>query len=97
MPLYYQFYETIQNNKDRLNIVKAAKQLAIPLLIVHGTADNAVAFKDAEELHQVCKQSELLVIENGDHTFGAKHPFNSTVFPEHANTVIQHTLKFFKK
>ena len=97
MPLYYQFYETIQNNKERLNIVKAAKQLAIPFLIVHGTADNAVAFKDAEELHQVCKQSELLVIENGDHTFGAKHPFNCTVFPEHANTVIQHTLEFFKK
>ena len=96
MPLYYQFYETIQTNKERLNIVKAAKQLTIPFLIVHGTADNAVSFNDAEELHRACKQSNLLVIENGDHTFGAKHPFNNTVFPEHANTVIQHTIDFFK-
>jgi alpha-beta hydrolase superfamily lysophospholipase len=97
MPLYYQFYETIQNNKERLNIVKAAKQLTIPFLIIHGTADNAVSINDAEELNRACKQSELLVIENGNHTFGVKHPFNSSVFPEQANLVIQHTLEFFKK
>ena len=97
MPLYYQFYETIQNNKERLNIVKAAKRLTIPFLIIHGTADNAVSLNDAKELNQACKKSELLVIENGDHTFGAKHPFTSSVFPEHAHHVIQHTLEFFKK
>ncbi len=96
MPLYYQFYETIQQNKERLNILKAAKELTIPFLIVHGTADNAVPFNDAKELHQACKQSKLLVIENGDHTFGVKHPFNETAFPDHANYVIQKTLEFFK-
>lgn len=96
MPLYYQFYETIQANTDRLNIVRAAKQLSIPFLIIHGTADTAVSFNDAEELHKACKHSKLLVIEGADHTFGIKHPFIDTVYPEQANTVIQQTISFFE-
>jgi len=42
MPLYYQFYEDQQANKERLNINHAVKRLEIPFLIVHGTADEAV-------------------------------------------------------
>lgn len=96
MPLYYQFYETIQANADRLDIGKAAKLLDIPFLIIHGTADTAVSFHDAEELHKACKHSKLLIIEGADHTFGIKHPFNGAVYPEHAETVIQQTISFFE-
>ncbi|WP_317898858.1 alpha/beta hydrolase [Aurantibacillus circumpalustris] len=96
MPLYYQFYENQQANKERLNINHAVKRLEIPFLIVHGTNDQAVKFKDAEDLYRSAKHAQLLVIENGDHTFGVKHPFNGTL-PEHAKEVFDKTIDFFKK
>jgi len=97
MPLYLQFYETMQANKERLNVAKAAKQLTIPFLIIHGTKDEAVDFKDAEELHRAAKQSELLVVGEAGHTFGVKHPFEELSFPEHAQFVIEGTIAFLKE
>ena len=97
MPLYYQFYETIQNNKERLNIVNAAKKLTIPFLIIHGTADEAVSFEDAIELHDTCEQSEIIKLEGAGHTFGAKHPFEGTEFSESADSVIQSSISFVRK
>ncbi len=96
MPLYYQFYETIQAHTNRLDIGKASKKLKIPFLIIHGNADTAVSLHDAEELHKACKHSKLLVIEGADHTFGIKHPFIEADYPEQANTVIQQTISFFE-
>lgn len=94
MPLYYQFYETILANKERLNIHHAVKRLTIPFLIVHGTADTAVKYRDAEELLLWAKHGKLLKIENGDHTFGVKHPFREPL-PEMAKEVIEKTIGFF--
>jgi uncharacterized protein len=96
MPLYYQFYENQQAHKERLNINHAVKRLHIPFLIVHGTADGAVQFKDAEDLKRSSKHAKLLVIENGDHTFGVKHPFTGTL-PQAAKQVITDTISFFLK
>ena len=97
MPLYLQFYENLQANRERLNILKAARSLTIPFLIIHGTKDAAVDLKDAEELHKACKHSELLVVGDTGHTFDVKHPFNDSVFPENAEFVIQKTFDFFKE
>jgi uncharacterized protein len=94
MPLYYQFYETILANKERLNINHAVKRLNIPFLIVHGTADTAVKYHDAEELLHSAKHGKLLKIDNGDHTFGVKHPFLEPL-PEMAKEVIEKTIDFF--
>ena len=95
MPMYYQFYQTILDHKERLNINHAVKRLQIPFLIIHGTADEAVAFHDAEELKKSAKNGLLLTILNGDHTFGVKHPFNG-VIPDDAKHVIDKTIEFFK-
>jgi dienelactone hydrolase len=97
MPLYLQFYENLQANKDRLNILRSARSLSIPFLIVHGTKDEAVELKDAEELHKACKQSELLVIGDTGHTFDVKHPFDDVAFPENAQVVIEKTIAFLKE
>lgn len=97
MPLYLQFYETMQANKERLHIGHAAKELSIPFLIIHGTKDEAVDLKDAEELHRQSKHSELLVVGDAGHTFDVKHPFDDTEFPEQARFVIERTIAFFKE
>ena len=97
MPLYAQFYEAILQNKERLNIIKSAKLLTIPFLIIHGTADEAVSFKDAEELHQACAHSELKLVGGAGHTFEVKHPFSGNVFPQNANNIINTTIAFVKQ
>lgn len=94
MPLYLQFYENLVANSERLNIIRAAKKNSIPFLIIHGTNDEAVSCKNAEELHRSARHSELFLIEGADHTFGAKHPFEGTLLPEHVNTAVLKTLSF---
>ena len=97
MPLYLQFYESLQENKERLNVMKSAKSLTIPFLIIHGTKDEAVALGDAEELHRASKYSGLLVVGEAGHTFGVKHPFEELAFPEHAQYVIERSIAFLKE
>ncbi len=97
MPLYYQFYENIMANKQRLNILGAAKNLTIPFLIIHGTDDEAVSKNDAMALNKAYKNSELLLIQGAGHTFEAKHPFEGEKFPANAALVINKTISFFKQ
>jgi pimeloyl-ACP methyl ester carboxylesterase len=94
LPLYYQFYETLQNNKQRLDILSAASSLKIPYLIIHGDADEAVSVSDARGLHKACPHSQLLIVEGGTHTFGVSHPFNGNHFPPHAAGVIEESIRF---
>lgn len=96
MPLYYQFYENIVANRDRFHITRAAKNLHIPYLIIHGTADEALKLSDAEDLHKACKLSELFSVEGAGHTFEVRHPFIGKVFPKNAELVINKSLAFFK-
>jgi pimeloyl-ACP methyl ester carboxylesterase len=96
MPLYYQFYETLQNNKQRLDIPRAAASLKIPYLIIHGDADEAVSVSDARQLHKACRHSQLLIIEDGTHTFGISHPFGGSALPSQAEKVIEQSIRFLR-
>jgi pimeloyl-ACP methyl ester carboxylesterase len=97
MPMYYQFAENTLKNKDRLDIEQAAKNLTIPYLIIHGTADEAVNAIEAHQIKEWSSPSELLLINRAGHTFGAKHPFTDNELPIAAQQVIDHTINFFKK
>jgi len=96
MPIYAQFYETLMEHKERLNIGKAALKIKIPFLIVHGTNDEAVRLDDAKLLHNRCKHSELLVLDGAGHTFGISHPWEKQEFSADAQVVIDKTLAFLK-
>ena len=95
MPLYYQFYQSIIDNKERLNIVEHLKSMDKPFLIIHGTADEAVSFKDAAQLKANAKQGELVCMEGSNHTFGISHPFDGNLSPD-AKFVIEKTIDFLK-
>ena len=97
MPMYYQFAEDTLKNMERLTIERAAKILAIPHLIVHGTNDEAVGILEAENLALWNKNAELYIVKDANHTFGAAHPFEQEKFPEHFQLVIDKTLEFFRK
>jgi dienelactone hydrolase len=94
LPMYYQFIEDLQQNAARYDVGKAMRSLSIPVLVVHGTNDEAVPFREGQLLKNWAKQGELLVVEDGSHTFDIKHPFTETVFPAKAEMVIFRTIEF---
>lgn len=77
MPLYYQLHEDYINNTERLDIIKAMSNLTIPVLICHGTKDEAVPVAKAQQLKEANPSAEIFLVES-DHVFGRKHPWTET-------------------
>ena len=94
MPHYYQFFEDFQANATRLNIQRAAKNITMPHLIIHGTNDPAVSAEEATLLHNWNPKSTLQLIENADHVFGARHPWEKAQLPNDLAEVVQTTIEF---
>lgn len=94
MPLYYQLAEDYFANSQRLHIPSAVKKLRIPFLIVHGTADESVPYQSALAMRQWNPAARLLTIDGGNHTFGAKHPFDGTQLTDDAETAVKETAAF---
>lgn len=94
MPLFFQFYEDFDKNRERLLIKKAAKKLNIPFLIIHGTHDDTVSINEAHALHQWASGSRLHLMENADHTFNATHPYTAQELNEHILKKLKVSLEF---
>jgi dienelactone hydrolase len=95
MPMYYQLYMDYLSNADRLNIQKAIKSLAIPILICHGTLDTSVPIEKAHELKEWQPAAKIFTVES-DHVFGRKHPWLATELPAPMNAVVEATIQFLK-
>lgn len=96
MPHYIQFYNNFIENEERLNIQLAAKKMKIPHLIIHGTEDPTVPLEEAKNLHSWSENSELFLVENADHGFGAKQPWLEEFLPEDFILVLDKTISFIK-
>ena len=66
-------------------------------LIVHGSEDEAVPFSAAENLHSFAKNSQLQLVENANHTFGAKEPWLDYKLPVIMNGVLKDCIEFLKQ
>lgn len=97
MPLYYQLYEDTVLNQQRLDILAAVQRLSIPLLIIHGTADESVSVQAAHDLKKSNEKAELILIENALHTFGGYHPYEENDLPPHTQVIVENTIKFFNQ
>ncbi len=97
MPHYYQFYEDYEQNIHRFDVERAAEMAKAHMLIIHGTQDEAVDVKHAEHLHILNPNSELFLIEGGNHTFGAKEPWSDSDLPEDLNMVTEKCIDFLIK
>jgi alpha-beta hydrolase superfamily lysophospholipase len=97
MPIYKQLYEDYENNITRLHIPNAVKNMKQPLLIVHGTADETVPYSAATEMHDWNANTMLMRIENGNHTFGGKHPWLEKTLPRDTLSAIHGSTKFFRE
>lgn len=94
MPHYYQFYEDFINNEHRFDVERSMEMAKAHVLIIHGTKDEGVSVKNAEHLHILHPNSELFLIENGNHVFGAKEPWVESQLPEDLNAVVEKCIEF---
>jgi uncharacterized protein len=97
LPLYFQFYEDFYANKERLDLVSVSKKIKIPVLILHGTKDDSVHTDEAMLLKKNILNSELFVLKEADHSFGAKHPWTENRLPLHAQEIVVRTIQFLVK
>lgn len=95
MPLHYQLFIDYQDNKERLNIENAIRSLNIPVLLCHGSADEGVPVKKAEDLKEWQPTVELFIVHS-DHVFGRKHPWTESNLPGPMQRVVDKTMDFFK-
>ena len=97
LPHYFQFFEDYKNNEERLDVEKASKKIDIPTLIIHGSSDESVGMDHSTKLHEWIGNSELKIIENANHTFGAKEPWEETSLPKELNTALEYCIDFLTK
>ncbi len=96
MPHFYQFYEDFKKNEERLNIKRAASQLKIPYLIIHGEADTSVSIEEAHNLHKWNPYSELIIIDGADHVFGTRHPWQNKDLSKELSMAVHSVISFIK-
>lgn len=97
LPMYYQYIDDLKMNKEILNVPLAIKKMNAELLIIHGTSDDAVNVKCAFEIKDWKPDAELMIIENANHTFGAKHPWVSNELPTETKLWFERALTFFQQ
>ncbi|WP_207493851.1 alpha/beta hydrolase family protein [Aridibaculum aurantiacum] len=95
MPLHYQLYKDYEMNKLRLNIQQAIVSLNIPVLLIHGTADEAVPIEAGKMLKHWQPTAKFLEIDT-DHVFGRSHPAANDDLPEAMKQVVNASISFLK-
>lgn len=96
MPHYFQFFEDYKNNERRLDVEFSMEQIKAKILIIHGTNDESVPEKCAQHLHIWNPNSELFLVENANHTFGAKEPWENVNLPKDLEIATQKMIAFLK-
>jgi dienelactone hydrolase len=95
LPINKQFYDDYLEHKANLDIRKAAKLISVPLLIIHGEKDETVPLAHAEAFYTLVPHSILIKVEEANHTFGAKHPFDETIeASEMLEELVENTVEF---
>jgi pimeloyl-ACP methyl ester carboxylesterase len=97
MPIYWQMYQDYFDHLKRLFIPDVVKTLTIPMLIVHGDNDETVGYEHAIELKEWKPDAELLAIENGNHVFGASHPWAHDYLPDDLKKAVEATIRFLRE
>lgn len=94
MPHFYQFYEDFYRDPHRFDVERSMEMAKAHVLIIHGTSDEAVSVKNGEHLHILNPNTELFLVENANHTFGAKEPWEEGSLPEDLNKVVEKCIQF---
>lgn len=78
MPIRAEYYADLESNASRFDLVQRLSELTIPVLQLQGDQDSPRLLAGFEALRTGAPQYKPIVIEGGNHTFGAVHPFRGT-------------------
>jgi dienelactone hydrolase len=96
MRMNWSMVEDWRAHAARFDLLRAAAELRIPYLLVHGQEDLSVRVQEGQELFAAAPRahSELFVVPRTGHTFGAVHPWEGpTPALEHA---VERSLAWFQ-
>jgi uncharacterized protein len=74
MRLTTRILDDYEANRDRLDILAAARSLDVPLLVIHGARDESVPVAHSGEIAAQHTDSSHMVIARAGHTYNAIHP-----------------------
>jgi dienelactone hydrolase len=96
LPQYTDVLDDIDDHAGALDIEAAAGRIAVPWLIVHGGADEAVPLLEGERLAAAASPAvaRFVPIPEAGHTFGAAHPMPAAA-PPALGRAVDATLGFF--
>lgn len=97
LPHKFNFYEDFIKNENNLDIKKAIKSIKQPVLLIHGDKDDAVNMEESQLLNKLSSSAQLKIIEDANHVFNAKHPWDNSNLPEALNIVVKYTVEFIKQ
>lgn len=81
MPLTREIADDLDANRERFDIVGRIPSLRTPLVLVQGTNDHKSLLEGSARLTAAHPAIPWIRIDGGDHTFGAKHPFQGATEP----------------
>lgn len=96
LPHYIQFFDDFVRHEEELDIRSKTRMLEKPFLILHGVNDEAVHISEGMRLNKWGMLSSIHFIPNGNHTFGASHPWEKTTLPVELQEVVDRTIAYFK-
>lgn len=74
MKLSTAILDDYEANEASLDVRRAATELEVPLLVVHGGRDETVPLDDAKTIVGCARDASMMVIPEASHTFNAIHP-----------------------
>ncbi len=81
-----EFLEDLEKNRDSLDILKAASELQVPLLLVYGKQDVVTPVEEAEDLYSKSDRTktEFVLLEKTGHMLGGgSSPFRGSSTLDH--------------
>ncbi|MFN8007123.1 MAG: acyl-CoA thioester hydrolase/BAAT C-terminal domain-containing protein [Terriglobia bacterium] len=87
----------LERNEARLDVIRAVRELTIPVLFLHGREDKRVCWKESQKLWNCSLRdlTEFQLIELAGHTFRTPHPFQSPSQP--LTEAIRRTIRWFER
>lgn len=95
LPLYRDVLDDLRENRNALDMEAGARRLGERLLVVHGSADEAVPVEEAHTLHEAAPGSHLAIIDGAGHTMDASHPYPGSNF--RLDEAVERTIRHFQR
>lgn len=96
MPLYFSLAQDYMDNEERFAPQLTVQTIKQPYLIIHAEMDETVSLNEAKQLNRLGATSQLVIIENANHSFGGIHPLVDNSLPEATQKSVFHLIDFFK-